>query len=187
MMKQTHDDLDHKQSDSEGAPRKPADAVSGAFVTETFEYDGGRQVTVYVPRDPPEAIVFAGDGQMISQWGGLLEAADVPATMIVGVHRAADETLRLHEYSPTFNRERFAAHERFFVEHVGAWARSRFGVTLSAERSAVFGVSAGGELALAMGVRHPDRYGAVFSGSPGAGYRPPDVMPRPLPRTYLVA
>jgi enterochelin esterase-like enzyme len=51
----------------------------------------------------------------------------------------------------------------------------------------VCGVSAGGELALAIGLRHADLYGAIFSASPGAGYRPPDVMPRPLPRTYLVA
>jgi enterochelin esterase-like enzyme len=164
-----------------------ADPIAGEFITETFDYDDGRQVTVYVPPDPPEAIVFAGDGQMISQWGGILEAADVPPTMIVGVHRVADETLRLHEYSPKFEPVRFAAHERFFVEDVGAWARSRFGVTLTAERSAVFGVSAGGELALAIGLRHPDLYGAIFSASPGAGYRPPDVMPSPLPRTYLVA
>ena len=130
------------------APSEPhrAAPIAGALVTEAFDYDDGRQVTVYVPRDPPEAIVFAGDGQMISQWGGFLEAADVPATMIVGVHRAADETLRLHEYSPTFDPERFAAHERFFVDDVGAWARSRFGINLSAERTAVFGVSAGGEL-----------------------------------------
>ena len=162
-------------------------SVAGEFVTETFDYDGGRQVTVYVPPDPPEAIVFAGDGQMISRWGAFLESADVPSTMIVGAHRVADETLRLHEYSPGFDPERFAAHERFFVDDVGAWARSRFGVTLSAERTAVFGVSAGGELALAIGLRHPNLYGAIFSGSPGAGYRPPDVMPTALPRTYLVA
>ena len=44
--------------------------VSGEFITETFDYDGGRQVTVYVPPVPPEAIVFAGDGQVISPWGG---------------------------------------------------------------------------------------------------------------------
>src|SRR5438445_10620165 len=123
-------------------------AVLGEFVTETFAYDGGRKVTVYVPPEPPEAVVFAGDGQLTSQWGGVLGAADVPATMIVGVHRLADETLRLHEYSPGFDPERFAAHERFFVEDVRRWARSRFGVTLSADRTAAFGVSAGGELAL---------------------------------------
>ena len=162
-------------------------AVSGEFVTETFEYDGGRQVTVYVPPEPLEAVVFAGDGQLISQWGGLLEAADVPPTMIVGVHRLADETLRLHEYSPGFDPERFAAHEKFFVEDVRRWAGSRFGAALPTERTAVFGVSAGGELALALGLRHPDLYGAVFCASPGAGYRPPGVMPSSLPRAYLVA
>jgi enterochelin esterase-like enzyme len=173
---------------SEASPKRPpTDSVAGEFVTERFDYDGGRQVTVYVPPDQPEAIVFAGDGQMISQWGRLLDAADVPSTMIVGVHRVADETLRLHEYSPGFDPERFAAHERFFVEDVGAWVRSRFAVTLSAARTAVYGVSAGGELALAIGLRHPDVYGAIFSASPGAGYRPPDMMPSPLPRTYLVA
>jgi enterochelin esterase-like enzyme len=162
-------------------------AISGALITETFEYDGGRQVTVYLPPDPPEAVVFAGDGQLISQWGGVLEAASVPSTMIVGVHRLADETLRLHEYSPRFAPERFAAHERFFVEDVRRWAGQRFGVALPTERTAVFGVSVGGELALAMGLRHPDVYGAVFCASPGAGYRPPAVMPRSLPRAYLVA
>jgi enterochelin esterase-like enzyme len=161
--------------------------IAGQRVTETFGYDDGRQVTVYVPPDPPEAIVFAGDGQMIAQWGGMLEAADVPPTMIVGAHRVADETLRLHEYSPGFDPERFAAHERFFVGEIGAWVRSRFGVSLPAERTAVFGVSAAGELALAIGLRHPDLYGAIFSASPGAGYRPPNMMPSSLPRTYLVA
>ena len=58
--------------------------IAGELVTERLEYDGGRQVTVYVPPDPPEAVVFAGDGQLISQWGGVLEAADVPSTMISG-------------------------------------------------------------------------------------------------------
>ena len=165
----------------------PADRVRGELVTETFDYDGGRQVTVYVPPAPPEAIVFAGDGQLISQWGGVLEAADVPPTMIVGAHRVADEMVRLHEYSPGFDPERFAAHERFFVADVGAWTRSRVGVDLPAERTAVCGVSAGGELSLALGLRHPDRYGAIFSASPGGGYRPPDALPSPFPRTYLVA
>jgi enterochelin esterase-like enzyme len=107
--------------------------------------------------------------------------------MIVGAHRLDDETLRLHEYSPVFDAERFAAHEKFFVEDVRQWVRSRFGVALPAEHTAVFGVSAGGELALALGVRHPDVYGAVFSASPGAGFRPPEVMPSPIPRVYLVA
>ena len=187
MKKQARNHVNRKLSESDGAPAKPAGAVSGEFVTEMFEYDGGRQVTVYVPPAPAEAVVFAGDGQLISKWGGSLEAAGVPPTMIVGVHRLSDETLRLDEYSPGFEPERFAAHERFFVEDVRRWTESRFGVSLPTERTAVFGVSAGGELALALGLRHPHVYGAVFCASPGGGYKPPDVMPSPLPRTYLVA
>jgi enterochelin esterase-like enzyme len=162
-------------------------SAAGELVTETFGYDGGRQVTAYVPQGPPEAVVFAGDGQLVSQWGGVLEAAGVPSTMIVGVHRPADETRRLHEYSPGFDPDRFAAHEKFFTGDVRRWARSRFGVALPAERTAVLGVSASGELALAIGLRHPDVYGTVFCASPGAGYRPPVVMPNLLPRAYLVA
>jgi enterochelin esterase-like enzyme len=184
--------MDDQAAVGSGGPEAPlepvcAGPIAGALVTETLEYDGGRDVSVYCPPDPPEAVVFAGDGQLISRWGGLLEAADVASTMIVGAHRRDDEMLRLHEYSPVFDGLRFAAHEKFFVEDVRRWVRSRFGVVLPAERTAVFGVSAGGELALAMGLRHPDVYGAVLCASPGAGYRPPAVMPNSIPRAYLVA
>jgi enterochelin esterase-like enzyme len=159
----------------------------GKLVTETLEYDGGRQVTVYVPPDPPDAVVFAGDGQRIARWGRLLEATDLPSTMIVGVHGLSGEAPRLHEYSPVFDADRFAAHERFFVDDVRRWVRERLGVTLTPRRTAVFGVSAGGELALALGLRHPDIYGAVFSASPGGGYQPRDALPGLIPRVYLVA
>jgi pimeloyl-ACP methyl ester carboxylesterase len=107
--------------------------------------------------------------------------------MIVGVHGLTDDMLRLHEYSPGLEPGRFAAHEKFFVEDVRRWTQSQFGMALRTEHTAVFGVSAGGELALALGLRHPNVYGAVFCTSPGGGYKPPGVMPRPLPRTYLVA
>jgi enterochelin esterase-like enzyme len=160
---------------------------AGEVITETFAYDGGRKVTVYVPPEPADRVVFAGDGQLIAQWGSVLEAAEAPPTMIVGAHRLADETLRLHEYSPGLEPERFAAHERFFVEDVRRWTRTRFGVAAPVDRTAVFGVSASGELALAIGLRHPDVYGAIFCASPGGGYRPPRALPRSIPRTYLVA
>lgn len=160
---------------------------AGETVTETFGYDGKRQVTVYVPTRPPDAIVFCGDGQLIPQWGADLEERDLPATMIVGSHRADDETRRLHEYSPTFDPERFEAHEKFFIDDVRAWLSSQFELDLPRQRTAVFGVSAGGEFALAMGVRFPDLFGAVFCASPGAGYRPPEKIPGTVPRTYLVA
>ena len=106
-------------------------SFGGQLVTEAFEYDGGRPVTVYIPPDSPQGIVFAGDGQLISQWGGLLEAADVPPTMVVGAHRLDDEALRLQEYSPGFEPQRFAAHEQFFVDEIRRWVRSRFGVAFA--------------------------------------------------------
>jgi pimeloyl-ACP methyl ester carboxylesterase len=158
----------------------------GQLITETFPYDGGRQATVYLPSEPPQVVVFTGDGELIAQWGDFVSAAGGPPTMIVGAHRLVDETLRLHEYSPGFDPQRFAAHEDFLVRDVREWTRSRFGVDLPKERTVAFGVSAGGELALAIGLRHPDVYGAIFCASPGAGYPPPDVLPGPLPRVYLV-
>ena len=124
MKKQARNQVNRKLSESDGASAKPTGAVSGEFVTEMFEYDGGRQATVYVPPDPPEAIVFAGDGQGFSKWGRWLEKADVPSTMIVGVHGLTDETLRLHEYSPGFEPERFAAHEKFLSRtFADGWSR----------------------------------------------------------------
>ena len=44
-------------------------SMAGQLITETFDYDGGRRVTAYVPPAAPEAIVFAGDGQLITSWG----------------------------------------------------------------------------------------------------------------------
>ena len=172
----------------------PMPPIAGRLVSERFDYDGGRQVTAYIPPAAPEAIVFAGDGQLITSWAGVLEAAGLLGTMIVAAHRLDDETLRIQEYSPgestaafAFDPERFAAHEKFFVQDVRSWAQSRFDVALPADRTAVLGVSASAELALAMGLRHPDIYGAVLCASPGAGYRPPALMPVSLPRAYLVA
>jgi predicted esterase len=142
---------------------------------------------VYLPPDPPQAIIYAGDGQGLSKWGRFLEQVDGPSTMIVGVHGLTDEMSRLHEYSPAFDVERFAAHEAFFVDAVPSWTRLRFEVDLPTTRTAVFGYSAGGELALALGLHHPDVYGSILSGSPGGGFKPPDDMPSSIPRTYLFA
>jgi pimeloyl-ACP methyl ester carboxylesterase len=162
-------------------------AGHGELVGRIFDYDGGRQVTVYVPASRVEAVVFAGDGEMISRWGPDLEASDAPSTMVIGVHGHPDETLRLHEYSPDFDPQRFAAHERFVIDEVRQWSTERFGVDVPRERTAIFGVSAAGELALAVGLRNPDIFGAILCASPGAGYRPPVTVPRSAPRTYLVA
>jgi enterochelin esterase-like enzyme len=163
--------------------------MAGKFVTERFDYDRGRQVTVYLPTNRPQAVVFGGDGQLISGWGHYLEAANLPPTMIVGTHRTddKDEMARLREYSAGFDPELFAAHERFFVHDVREWVRLKFDLLLPARRTVVAGVSASAEFALAMGLRHPELYGTSFAASPGAGYRPPSPLPSVLPRVYLTA
>ena len=159
----------------------------GELVSETFPFDGGRQVTVYVPTRSVETILYCSDGQLLSMWGSDLERDDLPSTMIVGAHRLADETLRLYEYSAKFDPARFQAHEDFLIDEVRSWVNSTFALNLPRERTAAYGVSASGEFALAMGVRHPGIFGAVFSASPGAGYRPTDEMINAMPPTYLVA
>src|ERR1043166_7903160 len=102
--------------------------LAGQLVTELLAYDGGRHVTAYVPPAPPEAIVFAGDGRLITSWAGSLESADLPPTMIIGAHRLEDETLRLHEYPPresmaafASDPKRSAAPEAFFVNDLRHW------------------------------------------------------------------
>lgn len=162
-------------------------SIAGELISETFGFDGGRAVTAYLPSEAPVAVVYAGDGQLISQWGAALEAAGSVPTMIVGAHRVEDEEARLFEYSPSFDPERFAAHEAFLVGDVRDWVRSRFGFDPPVARTAMLGVSAGGELALALGLRHPEIYGAILCASPGGGYRPPTSLTGALPRTYLVA
>ena len=162
--------------------------TAGELVTETLEYDGGRPVTVYVPPDPAEAIVFAADGGWhASRLSEALVAANARPTMIVGVHGRPETDGRLQEYVLGFDAARFAAHEAFFVDDVRRWVAACFGVALPVERTGVWGASLGGELALAMGLRHPDVFGAALAASPGGGFRPPAVLPSPLPRAYLVA
>lgn len=158
-----------------------------ALITETLDYDGGRDITVYVPPDPADSVVYLADGQWhIERLRAALVGAGARSTMVVGVHGLEDMDARGAEYVSIFNPERFEAHEQFFVHDVRRRVASVFGVALPAERTAVWGASFGGELSLAMGVRNPDVYGTVFCASPGGGYRPPDMMPSPLPRFYLV-
>lgn len=162
--------------------------VAGELVTEELAYDGGRLVTVYVPPEPAQAVVFAADGGWhLSRLSEVIDGLGAASTMIVGVHGLSDDGGRLSEYVPGFDAERYAAHEAFFVDEVRRWVASRFDVSCPAERTAVWGASLGAELALSMGVRHPDIYGVVLAASPGAGYRPPKELSRPLPRAYLVA
>ena len=109
--------------------------------------------------------------------------------MIIGAYRTADadEMVRIAEYSPPFHEQRFAAHERFFVEDVRGWVRSRFGVALPAERTGRVRCVGQWRARTCHGTSASRYLRCRFCASPGAGYRPPTLLPSPLPRTYLVA
>jgi hypothetical protein len=116
-------------------------SITGKLVTETLDYDGGRQVTAYVPPVPPEAVVFAGDGPLIPQWGRVLQAADLPPTMIIGAHRLGDEMQRLHEYSPVFDAGNGSRRTRSSLSKTSANGRSHVSESRcppSARRCVVF-------------------------------------------------
>ena len=163
-------------------------SLKGELVTQTFSYDVGRKVTAYVPPDPPDAVVYVADGGWhTAGLGEALEAADSPSTMLVGVHGLDDDEGRLNEYVAAFGAERFDAFEKFCVDDVRHWVQSELNVALPAERTAVWGASLGGEFALALGLRHPDIYGAIFCASPGGGFAPTGGLPSSIPRTYLLA
>lgn len=161
--------------------------LEGELVTETFTFDGGRQATAYVPPDRADAIVYAADGRWHTEaLAEALEAADIRSTMLVGVHGPEDDDGRLQEYVAAFGGTRFDAYETFFVDDVRAWVQSDLDVALPKARTAVWGASLGGEFSLAMGLRHPDIYGAIFCASPGGGFQPSGELPSLLPRAYLV-
>lgn len=166
----------------------PMTSLRGTLVTETFDFDGGRGATAYVPPEPPEAVVYAADGGWHTErLARALENSDTRPTMVVGVHGLDDDGGRLQEYVEAFGGKRFEAYERFFVEDVRPWVQSDLDVALPAERTAVWGASLGGELALAVGLRHPEIYGVVFCASPGGGFTPASwVLGSSIPRTYLV-
>lgn len=164
-------------------------SLRGSLVTERFTFDGGRSATAYVPPGTPESVVFAADGGWHTErLASALEGSDGgSSTMIVGVHGLADDEGRLREYVEAIGGEHFEAFERFFVEDVRAWVRSDLDVELAVERTAVWGASLGAELALAIGLGHPEIFGVMFCASPGGGFTPASSpFPRVVPRTYLV-
>lgn len=164
-------------------------SLRGSLVTEMLAFDGGRAVTAYVPPAPPDSVVVAIDGGWHTERLAIAleRSGGRPSAAIVGVHGLDDDDGRLHEYVESFGGARFAAFERFVVEDVRRWAASELRIDLPTERTAVWGASLGGELALALGLRHPHTYGAVLCASPGGGFTPASVeLSSPGPRTYLL-
>lgn len=167
----------------------PVSSLSGSLFTETFNFDGGRDLTVYVPPGRPDSVVYAADGGWHTERlaRALERSVERPSTMVLGVHGLDDDDGRLHEYVEALGSERFEVFEQFFAEQVRGWAISELDACLTAEHTAVWGASLGGEFALAMGLRHLDLFGTVLCASPGGGFTPTGIEPsRDVPHAYLV-
>lgn len=153
-----------------------------------------RELTVYLPpsHDPTRRYptVYAADGECATGLASLVEPlmldGALPSLLIVGAH-SGDGELRAAEYIPSNDLVRFAAHERFFVDEVAAWAERELGATTERGLRAVFGFSNGGVFAGEMALRHPKRFGVAIPFSAGI---PPDTKrhrPRASARAYLAA
>jgi enterochelin esterase-like enzyme len=196
------------------APRAAAECGKLRGALEQFEVESKalgtrRKATVYRPpgHDPmkPSRVVYAADGQAIDRFARVLEAliasGRVPPVVLVGVHSGGyvgggpdfkhydpKKDLRLQEYFPGVNAQRFADHERFFCTEVPEGAERRFGVSSVRHDRAVFGYSNGGRFAVEMGLRRPDVFGHVLGFSvAGNGKFEFGKDPKELPRFYLEA
>ncbi len=184
-----------------GPEAPPAPAVAQTLVGElrTVELDSEalgepRRLHVYLPpghdRRDPARVLYATDGRVSAELiEPLILAGRIPPIVSVGVAfgEAPGVDRRAQEYLPGFHPERFEAHRRFFVEEVPAWAEAELGVTVSREGRGIFGVSNGAAFAAAMGVRHPELFGAVMAFSLGITGAAPAWGPGVAPRHYLCA
>lgn len=173
-------------------------SLTGSLIQHDFESEAlgeSRPVTIYLPPgyDPAQTypVIYMPDGKGVSFYVAVVEPlivdGTIPPVLLVGTHAASDGNGRAVEYLPGFDAARYDAHEQFFTEEVRLWAEATLGASTQRTERAVFGASNGGVFAAALGVDHPDLYGAslIFS----AGMHPP-VPPQtaryPI-RFYLMA
>lgn len=152
------------------------------------QLDDGRRVRAQVAPEPTTAVVVVVDGGWHTErLAEALTAAGCRDVTLLGVDGAADDRDRLAECVLGVDPTRFAAHDYAVADLAPRWLRNDLDIDAPADRTAIWGASLGAEFALAMGLRHPDRFGAVLAASPGAGFQPPTDGLDQAPRTALVA
>jgi len=124
-------------------------------------------------------VVYAADGSSVRDFAALVDTLIANGRLrpvaLVGVRAAqplpGDTTtryIRAREYVYGFGSDstRFLTHEQFFVDEVSAWAERTLHVSPARAARMIWGASNGGAFAMAMAMRHPDRYSRVFISSP---------------------
>lgn len=160
-----------------------------------------RTVSVYLPPGWPlrgrRRAIYLADGRYVRDFAPIVDTliaqGKLPSFALIGVHAAPaapgenashDSQGREREYAFLDPR-----HERFFVFEVPRWAEERFRLDSTRASRAIWGVSNGGFFAIAMGLRHPDRFGHVIAFSPaGRGPGSETIAPdAPHPRFFVLS
>ena len=161
-------------------------SIAGELITERLELTGSAGHGVRPAGSARGNRVRRGRASGLAM-GQVPRGAGGPATMIVGVHRLSDETLRLYEtrraLSRSGSRHTRSSSSRMYV--AGCERASESACPPNRRRCSVS--RRVGSWPSPWGFRHPDVYGAILCASPGGGYRPTGVMPSSLRRAYLVA
>ena len=173
--------------------------LHGSIRTDTlysYALTATRQLMTYTPpqatHDKPLKVIYAADGAMVRSLAPamdtLIAAGLMEPVVIVGVvAAAADDRAREYVYGYDVDSTRFVAHEKFFIDEVSAWAESTLHVSSARQDRTIWGASNGGAFAVAMGLRHPDRFARVIAMSPVYADIPTPNSSAALPQFFLAA
>ena len=178
--------------------------LHGSYLRDSIASEAlgvARAVSVYLPPGWPlrgrRRAIYLADGRYVRDFAPLIDTliaqGKLPPFALIGVHAAPaapgenashDSEGREREYAFLDPR-----HERFFVVEVPRWAEERFRLDSTRASRAIWGVSNGGFFAIAMGLRHPDRFGHVIAFSPaGRGPGTETIAPgTPHPRFFILS
>ncbi len=133
-----------------------------------------RGVTCYSelagPQTAAPVVVLCFDGQAVPTLGQSVQQFSprtFPPCVLIGVH--SDPQLRSKEYIAGNNTDIFEAHEAFVIDELIPWACREYSLKLERRRTAVWGCSNGGTLAMTMSTAYPEVFSCIFAFSVAGG------------------
>lgn len=173
------------------------------IVVESKHLQASRQLKLYFSPNysagVPARTIYVGDGNIPLAWG-MATGADhggLPPFVVVGVvpcegpatkDRMSCRNLE-YENVPVSQKgdpQKFAAHERFFIEEVIPAIEKEFNVSKKAADRAIAGSSGAGDWAASMAIRHPEYFSRAIVMSPSYGMYDRVTRGKPLPPMNFV-
>jgi enterochelin esterase-like enzyme len=166
------------------------------FICETFDLPSTflgerRKLSVFLPQanhaPQPLLALYCADGQMLAPFADALaaEGARCPLVALVGVE--SNVSTRPYDYVHGYDRERFAAHERFLIEEIVPLVEAVY--RIGGERGArgLFGYSDGGAFVHAAAVRNPTIFGFAIAFSVSDKRVRRECYPSPLDTAFYLS